>query len=89
MANMPISFLGKSAQSHGQCFTSQNGNSFSLIPHSDAEYVLRMDMHTDELKLVGPRMTEGENKFQNGFVGRDGCVYGKQTRRFITTAKLA
>lgn len=34
-------------------------------------------MLTDELKLVGPRMTEGENKFQNGFVGRDGCIYGK------------
>jgi len=42
----------------------------------DAEYVLRIDMVTDELKLVGPRMTEGENKFQNGFVGRDGCIYG-------------
>ena len=34
-------------------------------------------MITDELKLVGPRMTEGENKFQNGFVARDGCIYGK------------
>lgn len=43
----------------------------------DAEYVLRIDMVTDELKLVGPRMTEGENKFQNGFVGRDGCIYGE------------
>jgi hypothetical protein len=36
-----------------------------------------MDMQTDELKLVGPQMTEGENKFQNGFVGRDGCIYGE------------
>lgn len=42
----------------------------------DAEWVLRFDMSTDELKLVGPHMTEGENKFQNGFVGEDGCVYG-------------
>ncbi len=42
----------------------------------DAEYVLRMDMLTDELKLVGPHLTEGENKFQNGFVAEDGCIYG-------------
>jgi len=42
----------------------------------DAEYVLRFDMVTDEMKLVGPHLTEGENKFQNGFVGDDGCVYG-------------
>jgi len=42
----------------------------------DAEYVLRFDMETDELKLVGPHLTEGENKFQNGFVGGDGCIYG-------------
>ena len=42
----------------------------------DAEYVLRMDMVTDELKIVGPHLTEGENKFQNGFVAQDGCVYG-------------
>mmetsp|Transcript_3956 Transcript_3956/g.8917 ORF Transcript_3956/g.8917 Transcript_3956/m.8917 type:complete len:1089 (-) Transcript_3956:770-4036(-) len=42
----------------------------------DSEYVLRFDMETDEMKLVGPHLTEGENKFQNGFVGEDGCVYG-------------
>lgn len=42
----------------------------------DAEYVLKFDMETDEMKLVGPHLTEGENKFQNGFVGSDGCVYG-------------
>jgi len=46
-----------------------------LLP-CDAEYVLRMDMLTDELKLVGPHLTEGENKFQNGFVAEDGCIYG-------------
>ncbi|KAL7530912.1 hypothetical protein ACHAXR_003741, partial [Thalassiosira sp. AJA248-18] len=42
----------------------------------DAEYCLRFDMETDEMKLVGPHLTEGENKFQNGFVGDDGCIYG-------------
>lgn len=42
----------------------------------DAEYVLRFNMETDEMKLVGPHLTEGENKFQNGFVGEDNCVYG-------------
>jgi hypothetical protein len=42
----------------------------------DAEYVLRIDMETEELKLVGPHLTEGENKWQNGFVGNDGCIYG-------------
>eukprot|EP00804_Cyclotella_cryptica_P019297 CCRYP_006189-RC/>CCRYP_006189-RC protein AED:0.04 eAED:0.04 QI:4178/1/1/1/1/0.75/8/136/603 len=49
---------------------------FAYLFPCDAEYVLRMDMQTDDLKLVGPRMTEGENKFQNGFVARDGCIYG-------------
>jgi len=34
----------------------------------DAEQVLRIDCETDELKLVGPLLLEGENKFQNGFV---------------------
>ena len=50
---------------------------FAYLFPCDAEHVLRMDMDTDDLKLVGPRMTEGENKFQNGFVARDGCIYGK------------
>ena len=37
---------------------------------------VRFDMITDELSLVGPRLREGPNKYQNGFSGRDGCVYG-------------
>lgn len=43
----------------------------------DAEYVLRIDMITEELRLVGPRLSEGENKYQNGFCARDGCIYGE------------
>ena len=42
----------------------------------DAERVLRVDCQTDELKLVGPSLLDGINKFQNGFSGRDGCLYG-------------
>jgi hypothetical protein len=42
----------------------------------DAERVLRIDNDTFELKLVGPQLLEGENKYQNGFVSRDGCLYG-------------
>jgi hypothetical protein len=49
---------------------------FAYLFPCDAEYVLRFDMETEEMKLVGPHLTEGENKFQNGFVGKDGCVYG-------------
>jgi hypothetical protein len=49
---------------------------FAYLFPCDAEYVLKFDMETDECKLVGPHLTEGENKFQNGFVGRDGCIYG-------------
>ena len=49
---------------------------FAYLFPCDAEYVLRFDMETEEMKLVGPHLTEGENKFQNGFVGEDGCVYG-------------
>ena len=51
------------------------GNLAYLFP-CDAEYVVRFDMETNEIKLVGPRLTEGENKFQNGFVGSDDCIYG-------------
>ena len=42
----------------------------------DAERVLRIDCQTDELALVGPCLLDGINKFQNGFSGRDGCLYG-------------
>lgn len=42
----------------------------------DAERVLRIDTITDEVSLVGPELLDGENKYQNGFVGRDGCLYG-------------
>lgn len=42
----------------------------------DAEQVLRVDCHTDEIKLIGPSLLDGINKFQNGFCGRDGCLYG-------------
>ena len=49
---------------------------FAYLFPCDAEYVLKFDMESDECQLVGPHLTEGENKFQNGFVGRDGCIYG-------------
>ena len=42
----------------------------------DAERVLKIDVATDTLVLVGPPLLDGENKFQNGFVARDGCLYG-------------
>ena len=42
----------------------------------DAERVLRLDFRLFELELVGPSLLDGENKFQNGFAGRDGCLYG-------------
>jgi hypothetical protein len=42
----------------------------------DAERVLRIDCATDALVLVGPALLDGINKFQNGFAGRDGCLYG-------------
>ncbi|KAI2513903.1 hypothetical protein MHU86_287 [Fragilaria crotonensis] len=42
----------------------------------DAEQVLKIDVTTDEPFLVGPLLLDGENKYQNGFVARDGCLYG-------------
>ena len=51
--------------------------SFAYLFPCDAEKVLRIDCHTDQLTLVGPPLLEGLNKFQNGFVSdRDGCLYG-------------
>ena len=49
---------------------------FAFLFPCDAEQVLRIDCETDELALVGPLLLDGSNKFQNGFVGRDGCLYG-------------
>jgi hypothetical protein len=43
----------------------------------DAERVLKIDVETDELRLIGPLLLDGENKYQNGFVSeKDGCLYG-------------
>jgi len=49
----------------------QDGRYTFLFP-CDAERVLRMDNNTFELQLIGPLLLEGENKFQNGFLGKDG-----------------
>jgi len=54
---------------------SRDGKYAYLFP-CDAERVLRIECTTNKLCLVGPLLLEGENKFQNGFVGRDGCLYG-------------
>jgi len=45
---------------------------FTYLFPCDAERVLRMDNNTLDLTLIGPLLLEGENKFQNGFLGRDG-----------------
>ncbi len=58
---------------------SLNGKYSYLFP-CDAERVLRIDNDTFELVLVGPELLEGENKYQNGFVSKDGCVYGVPQR---------
>ena len=50
--------------------------SFAYLFPCDAEQVLRINTHTDELALVGCSLLDGENKFQNGFAGQDGCLYG-------------
>jgi hypothetical protein len=48
----------------------------------DADCVLRIAPYTSEVTLIGgpftPEMgnTDKENKWQNGFMARDGCVYG-------------
>jgi hypothetical protein len=57
----------------------QDGRYTYFIP-CDAERVMRMDCHTDELTLVGPCLLDGENKFQNGFCSSDGCLYGVPQR---------
>ena len=53
----------------------ENGRYAYLFP-CDAERVLRFDCKTDEMVLVGPCLLDGENKSQNGFVAKDGCLYG-------------
>ena len=52
-----------------------DGSMVYLFP-CDAERVLKIHTETDRLELIGPPLLEGENKFQNGFVARDGCLYG-------------
>lgn len=55
----------------------KDGNVY-CIP-SDADYVLRIDCATDEVREVGASL-EGEkivqNKWQNGFLGEDGVIWG-------------
>ena len=53
----------------------ENGRYAYLFP-CDAERVLRVDCATDEMVLVGPCLLDGENKSQNGFAAKDGCLYG-------------
>ena len=53
---------------------SNDGRFVYLFP-CDAERVMRIDTATDELHLVGPLLLDGENKFQNGFAAKDGCLY--------------
>jgi hypothetical protein len=49
---------------------------FAYLFPCDAERILRIDLESDQLTLVGPSLLDGENKFQNGFCGIDGCLYG-------------
>lgn len=49
---------------------------FTYLFPCDAERVLKINNDTLELSLVGPELLEGENKYQNGFVSSDGCLYG-------------
>lgn len=53
-----------------------NDGRYAYLFPCDAERVLRIDCRTEELSLVGPCFLDGVNKFQNGFCGRDGCMYG-------------
>jgi hypothetical protein len=46
----------------------------------DAERVLFIDGNTDEVRCIGHALLEGENKWQNGFVGEDGAVYAVPQR---------
>ena len=36
----------------------------------DAEQSVRVDLETDECKLIGPKFMEGMNKWQNGFLAK-------------------
>lgn len=49
---------------------------FAYLFPCDAERVLKINVETDELELVGPLLLDGMNKYQNGFVARDGHLYG-------------
>jgi hypothetical protein len=37
---------------------------------------LKIEIAKDDVTFVGPLLLDGENKYQNGFVARDGCLYG-------------
>lgn len=61
----------------------------------DAERVLRVNTRTDEVSTIGPEFLHSEvglcvNKWQNGFSGRDGAVYGiPQRARGVVRVKPA
>ena len=51
------------------------GDGYCYFFPCDAEQVLRVDLETDECKLIGPKFMEGMNKWQNGFLAKDGAIY--------------
>jgi hypothetical protein len=53
-----------------------NDGRYAYLFPCDAERVLRIDCEKEELTLIGPCLLDGINKFQNGFCGSDGCLYG-------------
>ena len=46
------------------------GDGYCYFFPCDAEQVLRVDLETDECKLIGPKFMEGMNKWQNGFLAK-------------------
>jgi len=67
-------FGGRGTYRYGGAVVAPDGGLIYCLP-SDADRVLRIDPATEEVVEIGPSF-RGKNKWQNGFVGRDGAIYG-------------
>lgn len=56
---------------------SSSGESAIYCPPSNAQRVLKVNLDgSDTVEEIGPKLSEGQNKWYGGIEGLDGCVYG-------------
>eukprot|EP00986_Skeletonema_menzelii_P003583 scaffold1118_cov150-Skeletonema_menzelii.AAC.29 len=63
---------------HGGALGESSSGEFAIYcPPSNAQHVLKVNLDgSDKVEEIGPKLSEGQNKWYGGIKGLDGCVYG-------------